>query len=113
MVIKINDNEFNIKVMMTSSQTQQGMMGKKFDKSFNGMLFLMKDAIHCFWMKDCIIPLDIIFIKDNKISNIHHNCHPCKSEDCGNYCGEGDMILEVKGGTCKRLGIDLDDTVHF
>ena len=113
MVIKINDNKFNVKVMMTSSQTQKGMMGKKFDKSFNGMLFLMKDAIHCFWMKDCITSLDIIFIKDGKISNIHHNCEPCQSDDCGNYCGEGDMILEVKGGTCKRLGIKLDDTIEF
>jgi uncharacterized membrane protein (UPF0127 family) len=113
MVIKINDNKFKVKVMMTSSQTQQGMMNKKFDKTFNGMLFLMKDGVHCFWMKDCIIPLDIIFIKDGKIFNIHHNCDPCKSKDCGNYCGEGDMILEVKGGTCKRLNIKLDDTIQF
>ena len=43
--------------------------------------------------------------KDNTISKIFHNCPPCKSEDCGNYCSEGDMILELQGGTCKQLGI--------
>ena len=113
MNIRINNNKFVVKTMITPKDKSNGMMGKKFDKTFNGMLFLMDDTDHCFWMKNCIIPLDIIFIKDGCISNIHHNCPPCKSKDCGNYCGEGDIILEVKGGTCKSLDIKLDDRIKF
>ena len=113
MNIRINNNKFVVKTMITPKDKSAGMMGKKFTSPNQGMLFLMDDTDHCFWMKNCVIPLDIIFIKDGVISNIHHNCPPCKSKDCGNYCGEGDMILEVKGGTCKRLGIKLDDTIEF
>jgi uncharacterized membrane protein (UPF0127 family) len=105
MIININKNKFNVKTVFSSKHTQNGMMGKKFDDNFNGMLFLMSDGPHCFWMKNCIIPLDIIYIKDNTISKIFHNCPPCKTKECENYCSEGDMILELQGGTCKELGI--------
>jgi uncharacterized membrane protein (UPF0127 family) len=30
-----------------------------------------------------------------------------------NYCGEGNFILEIKGGTCKKLGIKKGDVVSF
>ena len=99
---------------MSSKDTSQGMMNKKFNNTFNGMLFIMSEGQHCFWMKNCIIPLDIIFIDNDVITKIHHNCHPCKSKDCRNYCGDGDMILELQGGTCKNLNINVgDDIIYF
>jgi uncharacterized membrane protein (UPF0127 family) len=63
-------------------------------------------------MKNCIIPLDIIFIDNDTITEIHSNCPPCKTKDCENYCGEGDMILELQGGTCKDLGIKIGDKIN-
>jgi uncharacterized membrane protein (UPF0127 family) len=113
MNININNNNFKVKTLFSQKDTSNGMMGKKFDNTFNGMLFLMSDGLHCFWMKNCIIPLDIIFIQDHIISKIHHNCPPCKTKDCGNYCGEGDMILELQGGTCKKLDIKSGDKVIY
>jgi uncharacterized membrane protein (UPF0127 family) len=89
------------------------MMFKKFDKTFNGMLFVMKNQEHCFWMKNCIIPLDIIFIDNDVITKIHHNCQPMINESHKSYCGEGNFILEVKGGTCKGMGIKKGDVVTF
>ena len=112
MLVTINDVQFKVKLLNTQEETRKGMMGKDFDKSFNGMLFDMGKGEHCFWMKNCIIPLDIIFIKDDKISKIHHKCPPCKTEDCKSYCGKGEYVLEVKGGTCKKLGIKVGDLVE-
>ena len=43
--------------------------------------------------------------------HIHHNCPPCKTKDCNNYCGYGDTILEVDGNTCKKLGIKIGDKI--
>ena len=113
MRLKIKNNIFKIKTVFSKRDTQNGMMGRKFDSTFNGMLFLMDDGQHCFWMKNCITSLDIIFISNNKITEIHHNCQPCETKDCNNYCGEGDMVLEVAGGTCKKLNITIGDVIHF
>ena len=113
MKLKINDKEFLVKVQTSPKETQEGMMNKKFNKLFNGMLFVMRNEEHCFWMQNCIIPLDIIFIDNNKITKIHSNCPPCEDEPCKKYCGEGNFILEVKGGTCKKLGIKKGDFVKI
>lgn len=113
MNITINDNRFKVKTVFSKKDTQKGMMNRKFDNTFNGMLFIMTGNEHCFWMKNCIINLDIVFIKNNRISKIHHNCPPCKTKDCKNYCGAGDLILELKGGTCVNLDITEGDMLEF
>jgi uncharacterized membrane protein (UPF0127 family) len=114
MELTINKNKFKVKTLITSKDTSQGMMNKHFDDTFNGMLFIMSEGQHCFWMKNCITPLDIIMIENDIITKIHHNCPPCKNKDCRNYCGEGDMILELQGGTCKKLNIKSGDKViHY
>jgi len=113
MLISINNIKFKVKVAISQKETQKGMMGKKFDGNFNGMLFVMDGDEYCFWMNNCIINLDIIFIQDGMITKIHHNCPPCKNDECRNYCGEGDMVLEVKGGTCKENGIFEGDELVY
>lgn len=112
MELIINKNKFKIKTVISSKDTSRGMMNKQFDDTFNGMLFIMSEGEHCFWMKNCIISLDIIFIDNDTITEIHSNCPPCKTKDCENYCGEGDMILELQGGTCKTLGIKIGDKIN-
>lgn len=113
MELIINNNLFKVKCVMTKKDIQEGMMYKKFNNDFDGMLFLMKNEPHSFWMKNCVIPLDIIFISNNKVTTIHHNCPPCSTEDCEHYSGNGDMILEVLGGTCKKYDITEGDRLYF
>jgi len=113
MTISIKDIEFKVKPVLTNKDIQQGMMNKKFDNSFDGMLFFMNDGPHCFWMKNCVIDLDIIFIENNTITKIHHSCEPCKKSPCQNYCGNGDLVLELEGGSCYRLGIQEGNKVVF
>jgi uncharacterized membrane protein (UPF0127 family) len=113
MKVKINNNLFNVKTVLTSKDTQNGMMYRKFDESYDGMLFLMKNEPHSFWMKNCVIHLDIIFIDNERISRIHHNCKPCQSDDCEHYEGKGDMVLELPGGNCKKYNINEGDMVSL
>ena len=113
MKVKINENIFNVKTLIDKESQSIGMMGKTFDDTFDGLLFLMGGEKQCFWMSNCIIPLDIIIIKNNVIVNIHHNCPPCRGTECGSYCGNGNIVMEVKGNTCERLGIEAGDTVEY
>jgi uncharacterized membrane protein (UPF0127 family) len=64
-------------------------------------------------MRNCIQNLDIIIIKNNVIVNIHHNCPPCNSKECSSYCGNGNIVLEIDGGACERLGIEPGDSVEY
>jgi len=108
MILRIENNPFKIKIAKTKKQIKNGMGFQTFNSDFNGMLFILKKDEHCFWMKNCIIPLDIIFIENKKIKKIYHNCLPCTKQSCDNFCGFGDMVLEIPGGTCKKLNIIED-----
>jgi len=114
MLVNINENSFEVKLAITPNAIREGMMNKRFDDSFEGILFLMPNVQEqCFWMKNCIIPLDIIFIQNETISEIHSNCPPCKDEECQSYCGYGSKVLEIAGGRCEELGIKKGDSVNF
>jgi uncharacterized membrane protein (UPF0127 family) len=113
MVISINNNKFNCKVVSSPSQIRDGMMGKTFD-GFDGMFFIMPiDGKQSFWMKNCIVPLDIIFISKNIINDISPNCLPCDAGDCPSHKGEGGFVLEVPAGTCRSQGIKIGDIVDY
>jgi hypothetical protein len=113
MKVSINDNIFKVKVLIDKESQRVGMQKKRFNSEFDGLLFLMGGKEQCFWMKDCIIPLDIIMIKNNVIVNIHHNCPPCNDDNCPSYCGKGNIVLEVEGGTCNELEIEPGDIVKY
>lgn len=113
MKVKINENIFNVKTLVDKKSQAIGMMGKRFDATFDGLLFLMGGKKQCFWMKNCIIPLDIIIIKNNVIVNIHSDCPPCNDDDCPSYCGRGNIVLELEGGSCEDLNIQPGDSVEY
>lgn len=113
MFVKINNEIIKPKVCNSQKEISEGMMGKEFI-GFDGMLFLMGEGNHSFWMKNCIVPLDIIFINsDLSISEIHHNCKPCKFGICESYEGYGKYVLEIEGGRCFDEGINIGDLVQF
>lgn len=111
--VKINNNLFNVITVLTEKDIQEGMMGKKFNEKFNGMLFVMKPGRQSFWMKNCEISLDIIFVKNMKVFIIHKNCPPCRDNKCQEYSGEGDLILEIVGGDCDKYDIKEGDSVYI
>jgi uncharacterized membrane protein (UPF0127 family) len=109
----INQNVFKTKVLQNPKEIALGMMSKKFNNNFEALLFIMDKKESLFWMKNCIIPLDVIFIQNGKISKIYHNCSPCVTETCKTYNGKGDLVIEMLGGTCKRLNIKPKSRVYF
>lgn len=110
----ISNFEFKTKVLKTPNEIRLGMMGKRFNGAFNALLFLMNRAESTFWMKNCIVPLDVVFIDKGIITKIHHNCPPCTTASkCITYPGIGNLVMELPGGECKRLRIGAGTRVVF
>ena len=99
MNVRINDKTFPLEVMSTDEEIKKGMMGRN---ELNGaMLFDIGKGHHSFWMKNCLIPLDIVFLTNNKISKIYNDCQPC--DKCTEkYTGIGDKVLEFPAGTANN-----------
>jgi uncharacterized membrane protein (UPF0127 family) len=99
MSVRINNQLFPAEYVSTPEQIEKGMMGRE---SLNGcMVFKMKKGHHTFWMKKCKIPLDIVFVLNNRISKIHRDCQPCEGECPERYSGIGDHVIEFPAGTTK------------
>uniref|UniRef100_A0A6C0B086 DUF192 domain-containing protein n=1 Tax=viral metagenome TaxID=1070528 RepID=A0A6C0B086_9ZZZZ len=110
----INQATFKTKVLQKPREIAEGMMGKIFHgQPFEALLFVMKKSDSAFWMKNCIVPLDVVFIHDGKVSKIYHNCKPCTKDPCKTYPGTGNLVMELPGGTCKHLGIKNKTNVLF
>ena len=97
MNIVLHNKEVPLELMTTPNQQITGMMGREY--LAGGMLFLFSEVSErSFWMKDCIIPLDIVFIVKNKVTKVSPNCPPCNSNNCKSYFGIADKVLELSSG---------------
>ena len=72
---------FFIELAKTEAERNQGLMYRKELDKNKGMLFIFdKEGSHPFWMKNTLIPLDIIWIDSRgKIVFISQNVQPCKN----------------------------------
>jgi uncharacterized membrane protein (UPF0127 family) len=96
MSVIINNKKFPAEYLSTSEEKMKGMMGR--DSLEGCMVFKMGMGHHSFWMKDCLIPLDIVFVNKNTISKIHSNCQPCDGNCTQKYTGLGDHVIEFPAG---------------
>jgi uncharacterized protein len=103
---------FTVEIANTDATREKGLMYRKDLPEGRGMLFdFFSDQPVGFWMKNTYIPLDMIFIRsDGRIVNIAENTEPL-SERVIPAGARVRAVLEVKGGTARRLGIQPGDQV--
>ena len=112
MSVSINGKRFNAEYLTTPEETSKGMMGR--DDLKGCMVFKMeKKGYHHFWMKGCKIPLDIIFVLNDKITKIHPNCEPCDDDCTKTYTGPADHIIEFPGGTSNDFKVGDTVTMYL
>ena len=108
----INDQLIPLEIMTTPEEQMRGMMGR--DSLDGGMLFPYGEAgERSFHMQNCKIPLDIIFITQGKITNISPDCPPCLEDECPQYTGVADNVLELPGGYSQQNNINIGDHIKF
>ncbi len=99
---------FHVEVMDTEAGREKGLMFVKSLPKFSGMLFEYETAQPvAFWMRNTLIPLDILFFDDaGKLTRIKEEAQPMDETPVVG----GDRIryvLEINGGLAKTLGIDV------
>lgn len=97
---------FHVEIADTSAERNRGLMFRGSMPSSVGMLFVYEQPQDvAFWMKNTLIPLDMIFADaSGRVRRVHANAVP---GDLTAIPGGGDIqfVLEINGGMAKRLGI--------
>ncbi|MFO0605934.1 MAG: DUF192 domain-containing protein [Polyangiales bacterium] len=103
-----------VEVARTDPQRMRGLMYRREMAETAGMIFLFPGESHqTFWMRNTLIPLDMIFIKaDRTILGIYRNAVP-ETDDPREVPGDSQYVLEVNGGFCQRHNVNAGDRVEF
>lgn len=105
-------HSFDTEMALTVTQQTSGMMLRKSIGPNEAMLFVYSEpARKQFWMRNTLIPLDIIFIReDGRIANIIRNAAP-QTDDPRKSRGPAIGVFEIAGGRALELGIRPGDRV--
>lgn len=104
----------SVEIADTSSARELGLMYRKKLDENDGMIFLFPTSQHLtFWMKNTVIPLDMIFAASNgKVVGIVRNAEPFSESPVGPDT-DAQYVLEVNGGFAERHHVEVGDTMQF
>ena len=104
---------FDIELAVTPPQMAQGLMFRRALAADAGMLFDYGNPQPiAMWMKNTLIPLDMVFIaKDGKVVDFHERAVPLSLDTIESKVSAR-AVLEVNAGTVARLGIQIGDAIH-
>jgi uncharacterized protein len=104
----------HVEVVASEAKIERGLMYRRHLALDAGMLFFMGyEKDHSFWMRNTLIPLDMIFItKDMRIAGIVENAEP-KTEVLRKVGKPSLYVLEVNGGWTKSSGVFPGARVRF
>lgn len=113
----VDKHNFKVEVADTFATRAEGLMFRENLPRDNGMLFIYNsEGNRSFWMKNTLIPLDMIFINsDLEIVDIQKNAQPCTNFFCKSYpsAKPAQYILEINGGLSEELGVNIGDKVKL
>jgi len=119
-IVKINDLEIFVDIASSSEEKALGLSGRKSLGKNEGMLFIFKNKSQpSFWMKDMFIPIDIVWIADEKIVGIEKNVPPPPSTTYHSPLTRYkppvgiDYVLEVNAGFCEKNNFKVENNVDF
>jgi uncharacterized protein len=108
------DHSFNIEVMVTNQERALGLMFRRSLPENSGMLFIYDPPQPAtMWMKNTLIPLDMVFISaDGRVHRIEENAEPF-SEALIPSDGDIVAVLELNGGEADKIGLKRGDKVIY
>lgn len=107
-----------LEVARTQEQQSMGLMYRTDLADNRGMLFEFDPPRDVnFWMKNTLIPLDMIFLRQGKIAYIALDVPPCAGDPCPIYGPQNkidvDAVIELRGRRSRELGLKVGDRVQI
>ena len=99
---------FTVELADEPAERAQGLMNRPSMPRSEGMLFLYEAPQRAtFWMRNTLIPLDMIFMDETgTVTRIHENAVPLDETTIDG--GDGVLaVLEINGGLARAMGIDV------
>jgi len=108
--------KINVEIADTDEERSKGLMFREFLDEDSGMLFIFdNENYYGFWMKNTLIPLDMIFIDKNfEIVDIIY-AEPCKKEPCKSYrpIKPAKYVLEVSGNFTIKNDVSIGNKIRI
>jgi len=112
-----NGRSVTLEFASTETQRNIGLMFRPSLPDDHGMLFLFSSPDrHSIWMKNMLIPLDILWLDDHKrIIHIETNVPPCQREPCLIYRADTPSlyVIELAAGTVTQAGLQPGLTLQW
>jgi hypothetical protein len=106
-----------VEVARTEETRALGLMFRTALPEDRGMLFIFEQpGLHRFWMKNTLIPLDMVWMDNRKrIIHIEYQVPPCKLDPCPVYGPSADSlyVLEVISGVASQEKLRPGQTLTF
>ncbi len=115
-VIVPPDIKIEAEIAYTDETRQRGLMFRESLPSDSGMLFIFPYVDqHSFWMKNTLIPLDLIWLNERKEVVYFATAVPCTSDPCDSYAPmqKSKYVLEVNGGFAKKHNLKVGARLEF
>ena len=107
---------YALELARTPEEQTQGLMFRESLPPNTGMLFLFGDAApHHFWMKNTMIPLDMIWMDEaGGVLFVSANTPPCKADPCPNYGPDApaSSVLEIAGGMAAKEKVTVGSIIR-
>jgi uncharacterized membrane protein (UPF0127 family) len=108
---------YRLELALTPEDQAQGLMFRESLPPNTGMLFVFPASEpHHFWMKNTMIPLDMIWMDESgKVIFVSANTPPCKADPCPTY-GPDDparQVLEIAGGLAAKEKITVGSSLKL
>jgi uncharacterized protein len=114
---QVNTKTWKVAVAETPEQQQMGLMFRTALPDDEAMLFPFNPPRPvAFWMKQTLIPLDMLYISQGVIQEIKSQVPPCQKDPCPSYPSKSmtiDQVVEIRGGLAQELGIKSGDRISF
>ncbi len=114
--VRIGNTSVVAEIADTPQEWAQGLQHRTALGAHEGMLFVFpQPRTATFWMKNTLVPLDMIFIDGEKhIRAIEKSAQPCTQDPCPIYSHENiSFVLEANAGFTERYSVQVNDSVFI